>query len=170
MDKYVEFTPIQIKAKEAGATMFIVNINLLTKMVENPDNTDAFLLSLSPIQKGDKNIFIKEKIYDLFFDNKKVKSYMYREQVEKEKSIFGDRISYKEKPFINHNLYSRHSFKECIDIKIVKVNSISCKCYPKLGFLNLKLSFEDFYNQQMRELDIDRRYKDNDYIFLIELN
>lgn len=70
---------------------------------------------------------------------------------------------------------------ECIDVRVVRVKETeNTECYDEYSkFLHKVLGlkrggysqciFEDFYNQQMKEQNINRTYDNNDYIFLVEV-
>lgn len=133
------------------------------------ENSNLLIEILSPIQKGDKNIFVQEE----FVKCKQCGCIMYNFNYYEDSNCpkcNEDFIT--EKAFYSSNQMtkeqSRYSFSECIDVRVVRVQDIPFKDYPKLGFILLKLSFEEFYNQQLKEQNINRTYKDNDYVFLPE--
>lgn len=195
MDKSIELTPSQIKALENGATMFMFPIvqkdkdedEYLIKIIGNnmhgiieknkrvykfKQPIKDFIKHKFHIQKGDKNIFVKEKFVECgdkiyrvgehsLFDND---DYTNASEMTKEQS--------------------RYSFSECIDVKVVKpqdditpkemekiigsnyINSGNSICIEDLNIL--LADFKNFYNQQMQELNLNKTYKNNDYVFLIE--
>lgn len=71
---------------------------------------------------------------------------------------------------------SRYSFSECIDVRVVRVQDIVyedklniCQkfTYVKNAFWRTKY-FKDFYNQQLKEQNINRTCENNDCVFLVE--
>lgn len=178
MNKGIELTKSQIKAYENGATMFLFPTNISERIIEDKETTDMFILSMFQIQKTDKDIFIKEpfKVTNHHKDHF-IYEYEMREYFTKQ-NIFKDASQMAKEQ-------SRYSFSECIDNKIKKVqdlglfelayltgrwlvgaSSIAFCREQKKKFVDSH--FRDFYNEQMREKNIDRTYDDNDYIFLVE--
>ena len=185
MSKGIELTSTQIKAYEAGATMFLFPIKSygFTQLEINefkevtcsncghimyssnnyicPNCEGSMCHNNFHIQKGDKDIFIQEefKIHDT---NNGFCNIYYKES----------------KPnFINNSCWqpasqmtkeqSRYSFSECIDVKVIRAKHIN---YEQISDIQMDCSikFEDFYNQKMQEQNINRTYEDNDYVFLVE--
>lgn len=190
MSKGIELTPSQIKAYENGATMFLFPIskNILFNGVADWCNKhkvspfDSFwyneaIKSFSPIQKGDKDIFVQEE-----FRNNSL-SVEYKDGTEKyfykknklSTSFFSPSSQMTKKQ-------SRYSFSECIDVKVIRIQDINgnANIYNKLGIkwstpksyegrcINMETALEDFYNIQLKERGINRIYKDKDYIILAE--
>ena len=174
MSKGIEFTPTQIKAYEAGATMFLF---LISEYDRNRINKGYSIGDSYPIWKGDKDIFVKEEF---------VQDNMY---IDLQDSPLG--VLYKDTigNCMLENEYdwqpasqmtkeqSRYSFSECTDIRIVRVKDY----YPDYTALtglklfghndpdfDLHLWFKAYYNQQSKEQNINRTYEDNDYVFLAE--
>lgn len=160
MSKSIELTPIQIKALQSGATMFIISIN---KLQQKDIDNKFFINNFSPIQKNDKDIFVKEKfncIGDCNFgipcqncgSNGQGIGIFQASQMTKEQSRF--------------------SFSECIDVRVVRVRDIKIVDISKLlgdeFYDNFGRTIDKFYNQQMQEQNINKTYEDNDYIFLVE--
>ena len=163
--KGIELTPIQIKALESGATMFIFpisdyDLNRINKGYSIGDSIH--------INKSDKDIFVQEEFqlngydfWNVIYKNTCLNiptpfKWIPASQMTKEQS--------------------RYSFSECIAVRIVKVQDITyedklkiCQkfTYVENAFWRTKY-FKDFYNQQMKEQNINRTYEDNDYVFLVE--
>lgn len=185
MSKGIELTQSQIKAYESGATMFLFPIkfndsgsysklDFYATLSNNPSATDCenygmgrgcdcdcpvlnrgecelqfnensnlLIEILSPIQKGDKDIFIQE---DFILSHGTLS---YKAKTPNEWNYW-----YKASQMTKEQ--SRYSFGECIDVKVVRVQDIE------------NISIEELYNQQMKEQNINRTYKDNDYVFSVE--
>ena len=155
MSKGIELTPAQIKALQSGATMFLFFAN-------NYRLESKFDEAIFPINKGDKDIFVKEEFqlngYD--FWNVIYKStclniptpfkWIPASQMTKEQS--------------------RYSFNECIDVRVIRIQDITIKDISKLMLEEdwIVGAIEYLYNQQLKEQNIDRTYEDNDYVFLVE--
>lgn len=121
---------------------------------------EEFIAKYSPLQKGDKDIFVQE---DFRFNecgdyeyktglNTKVTSHLNINQWQPASKMTKEQ--------------SRYSFNECIDIKIVRVKEINIKDIPKIQ--TKMWMFKDWYNQQLKKQNINRTYEDNDYVFLVE--
>lgn len=158
MNKSIELAQSQIKARENGAVMFIFTLN----NCEVLHSIDDFEL-----KAGDKNVWIKEEFSI---------------------GVNGDIIVYKQEEFKKDTMLSvtiknwidasqmtkeqsRYSFKEILDVRFVRVQDIVQgseiqKINPNL--LNFKM-FIYWYNNQLKERNINRTYEDNDYIFLVEV-
>lgn len=138
MSKGIELTQSQIKAYENGAIKFLFSIDILDAEAKDVFKLtdDEFIKNYAPIQKGDKDIYIKVEHTCNNFD--------MQEDVEN-KSCKG--------------CYPEYSFSECIDVKVIKVQDIEWV----MGF-----HFQRFYNRCMEERNINRTYKDNDYVFSVE--
>lgn len=66
---------------------------------------------------------------------------------------------------------SRYSFKEVLDVRVVRVQDLEIKEMQKVTGNNgveITKPYAEFYNQQMKEIGLERTYQDNDYVFLIE--
>jgi len=108
-----------------------------------------------PLQKGDKNVLITEKEIVCKKCNKKQTWYALE-----------DKISEQECPYCGYyNEVIADSFKEILDARVIRVQELTVYQKHKL-YAN---SIEDYYNQQMKELGLERTYKDNDYVFLFEV-
>jgi len=154
--KSIELTQSQIKALQSGATMFIFPISDYDL---NRINKGYSIGDSIPINKGDKDIFVKEEFqlngydfWNVIYKNTCLNiptpfKWIPASQMTKEQS--------------------RYSFSECIDVKIVKVQDIT---YEQISDIQIdcSITFKDFYNQQMKEQNINRTYEDNDYVFLVE--
>ena len=185
MSKSIELTPTQIKALESGATMFLFTIdNRILECVGNKmyrvecsggvswDCEKTIIKELSPIQKGDKDIFVQEE-----FTTDSDEEYGINDELvyysDTEDYWFG---THEDNPQKYRNQWlpasqmtkeqSRYSFNECIDIKVIRVQEINIKDIPKIQ--TEMWMFDDWYNQQMKEQNINRTYEDNDYVFLVE--
>lgn len=167
MNKGINLTESQIKAYENGATMFLFFANKYR--IESEFDKCIF-----PIKKGDKDIFIKEDRYENIDGN------FYFNTVKT------DDFNWYPASLMTKN-ESRYSFSKCIDVVgPIRVHEISGSHLKKLLYevpntiMEQSLSFwkksvenryQEFikyYNQQLREQNIERKYQDNDYIFLIE--
>ena len=165
MSKGIILTTAQIKAYENGANMFIFPI------LENSyeialANSEEELVSFFNIKKGDKDIFVQEKfatdpiikehiLYESNFDGESFEDFCehigaiskFASQMTKEQS--------------------RYSFNECIDVKVIKVKDITYEQISNIQ-IDCSITFESYYNQQLKEQNINRTYEDNDYVFLVE--
>ena len=168
MSKGIELTPTQIKALQSGATMFLFFAN-------NYRIESKFDEAIFPINKGDKDIFVKEEFqlngydfWNVIYKNTCLNiptpfKWIPASQMTKEQS--------------------RYSFSECIDVKVVRVQDwikyLDTKNKKAIESFTFHVSnepisqkrrraFESFYNQQLKEQNIDRTYEDNDYVFLVE--
>ncbi len=190
--KSIELTQSQIKALQSGATMFILPISDYDLNIINKGYSigDSF-----PINKGNKDIFVKEEFMEVLDrrpETKGEKYYFYKSEYRQEDYHISP--SYNvwdslENEFDKHiaasqmtKEQSRYSFKECIDVRIVRVQDILISDCEKIlniysayfNVTNPKIrtaiinKFKAYYNQQMKELNIDRTYEDNDYVFLAE--
>ena len=63
---------------------------------------------------------------------------------------------------------SRYSFSECIDVKVIRVQDLQIGDKKKMGYINGMTLIDGFYNQQLKERNINRIYDNNDYVFLVE--
>lgn len=176
--KSIELTQSQIKAKEAGASMFLFPI----KNIKNNIYLDEFFIKdYAPVQKGDKDIFVQEE-----FEEEYSGRIIYKEKVIPDEhglvyfeDEFQDFIPYEYLDYVWQSAQqmtkeqSRYSFAECIDFRAVRVKNICGNHKAEimgmadyLGYIQDK--FESFYNQQLKEKNINRTYEDNDYVFLAE--
>ena len=160
MNKAIELTQTQIKAYENGSTIFLFTIDTKLKMSEIGLIKD--LIQFSPVQKGDKDIFVQEEfncVGDCNFgmpcqncgSNGQGIGIFKASQMTKEQS--------------------RYSFNECIDVRVVRVQDIEYKDLCKMRLLKKAYWQQDIqfaYNQQLKEQNINRTYEDNDYVFLVE--
>lgn len=184
MMKSIELTQSQIKALQSGATMFIFPIKLqgFTMFERNefkeitcencghimyaiysyicPNCEGSMCYKNFPLRKGDKDIFVQEEFrFNEYGDyeyktgfNTKVTSHLNINQWQKASKMTKEQ--------------SRYSFNECIDIRVVRAQEINIKDIPKIQ--TEMWMFDDWYNQQMKEQNINRTYEDNDYVFLVE--
>ena len=168
MNKSIELTQSQIKALQSGASMFILPISDydLNRIDKGYSIGDSF-----PIQKGNKDIFVKE---EFCIDNTGLVNY-------RNDFNFNVNLTYHKSRMTKEQ--SRYSFSECIDVKIVRVqdwmkylNTKNKKAIESFTFhisnepisQKRRRAFKSFYNQQMQEQNINRTYEDNDYVFLAE--
>ena len=213
--KSIELTQSQIKAKQAGATMFLFTIDNENISIDsrNPDvflsaykfecsyckgkdsqctdcygkgyrwdldceSKEEFIAKYSPIQKGDKDIFVQEEFWQ--YEN----DILYKSNSDTDEEMLLNGDDEPTSSFIWSNAskmtkeQSRYSFSECIDVKAIRVKDITIESKIKIiGHINTNMELnkdaynENFiyhYNQQMQEQNINRTYKDKDYVFLVE--
>lgn len=137
------------------------------------ESKEEFIAKYSPIQKGDKDIFVQEEFWQ--YEN----DILYKSNSDSDEEMLLNGDYEPTSSFIWSNAsqmtkeQSRYSFSECIDAKAIRVKDIARK-YEMLNIIGVSLSgdiyseFINFYNQQMKEQNINRTYKDNDYVFLVE--
>ena len=166
MSKGIELTPAQIKALQSGATMFLFFAN-------NYRIESKFDEAIFPINKGDKDIFVQECAYQTdigkMYYNVRSEAGSYYIPKENGTLIVASQMTKEQ---------SRYSFNECIDAKAIRVKDITIELKIKIiGHINTNMELnkdaynENFiyhYNQQLKEQNINRTYKDNDYVFLVE--
>ena len=164
-------TETQIKAFENGATMFIVPINEpFIEVRPNEYYIDHMVVDsnylidrFAPVQIGDKDVFI-QKEFCISFAGEEIRH------------VNDDtKLVYPWKPVLETTEEeSRYSFKEIIDIRVVRVRDIMPDEWFKIGQRckvidkSIIEQFADYYNTQLKEQNINRTYEDNDYVFLIE--
>lgn len=173
MSKSIELTPTQIEAFENGATVFILPINDSIKKITFKAKDDEALVAKElslVIQIGDKDIFVKEEFVKYKFPFNEEEAIGYYGMWENDLYI-GDKsevISASKMP----KEQSRYSFTECIDVRVVRVKDINILIdSPKLGWWSKDAGdFEKRYNDFLKEKQINRTYKDNDYVFLLEFS
>lgn len=191
MSKPIELTQSQIKALQSGATMFLFTIdNRILECVGNRiyrvecsggaswDCEKTIIKELSTIQKGDKDIFVQEEFWQ--YEN----YILYKSNSDSDEEMLLNGDYELTSSFIWSNAsqmtkeQSRYSFNECIDAKAIRVKDITIESKIKIiGHINTNMELnKDAYNkkfiyhykQQMQEQNINRTYKDNDYVFLVE--
>ena len=172
MSKGIELTPTQIKAYENGATMFLFPTNksiIREKHLKDIFAEYIFINKYSPIQKGDYDIFVQEEFFEIANGDLKYKCRDYDENSKFNKIELWTHASKMTKE------QSRYSFSECIDVRVIRVQDIEFSikmelCKNHMMKSNPHHTFINFYNQQLKELNINRRYedKDTDYVFLVE--
>ena len=129
------------------------------------ESKEEFIAKYSPIKKGDKDIFIQEYAYQTdigkMYYNVRSEAGSYYIPKENGTLIVASQMTKEQ---------SRYSFSECIDVKVVRVQDITIKDISKLMWEEdwIVGAIEYLYNQQMKEQNINRTYKDNDYVFLVE--
>ena len=205
--KSIELTPIQIKAKEAGATMFLFTIDNENISIDsrNPDvflsaykfecsyckgkdsqctdcygkgyrwdldceSKEELIAKYSPIQKGDKDIFVQEEFWQ--YEN----DILYKSNSDSDEEMLLNGDYEPTSSFIWSNAsqmtkeQSRYSFNECIDVRVIRIQDITIKDISKLMWEEdwIVGAIEYLYNQQLKEQNINRTYEDNDYVFLVE--
>ena len=196
MNKSIELTQSQIKALQSGATMFIFPIKLqgFTMYERNefkeitcencghimyaiysyicPNCEGSMCYRNFPLHRGDKDIFVQEE-----FTTDSDEEYGINDELvyysDTEDYWFG---THEDNPQKYRNQWlpaskmtkeqSRYSFNECIDVRVVRAQEINIKDIPKIQ--TEMWMFDDWYNQQMKEQNINRTYEDNDYVFLVE--
>ena len=138
----------------------------------------TIIKELSTIQKGDKDIFVQEEFWQ--YEN----DILYKSNSDSDEEMLLNGDYEPTSSFIWSNAsqmtkeQSRYSFNECIDAKAIRVKDITIESKIKIiGHINTNMELnkdaynENFiyhYNQQMQEQKINRTYKDNDYVFLVE--
>lgn len=162
--KHITLTDTQIKAYHNGATMFLFPIEDMTcekciwyknKYCESSDTKvhfdsyeDCESISLFdkylPIKKGDKDIQVRTQEYEIGLTDDEIASMGCAYSGEQHQMTY-DVIG---------------KIKECVDVKIIRVQDIEWVT----GF-----HFPKFYNRCMEERNINRTYKDNDYVFSVEV-
>jgi len=193
MSEVLEFTRGQITVYENKATIFIFPIDSNTnEHIEEykiyGDNS-MLIECHSPVQKGDKNIFVKESIIGKTIEFKqyrinhnlpnkplveitlngvieRFKNSEYVVWVEKEAQNYyinpGDISEYLKEE------QKTYTLKECVDIRVVRVQDITNDEVDKmLPPSVVNLNHKNWYNNQMKEQNVDQLYSDNDYVFLI---
>ena len=161
MNKSIELTQSQIKAKANGATCFLFFAN--NYRIESEFDECVF-----PLQKGDKNVWIKEE-----FQDSKYTGLIYKAQLENT-SFLDDGM----RPASQmQQRQSTDSFNEIIDVRVVRVQDIlQSDVYKMLGNIEINekikhsVNFDKYYENQLKEQNINRTYDDNDYVFLVEAN
>lgn len=163
MSKSIILTPIQIKAKEAGATMFLFPISDYDL---NRINKGYSIGDSIPINKGDKDIFVKEEFWQ--YEN----DILYKSNSDSDEEMLLNGDYEPTSSFIWSNAsqmtkeQSRYSFSECVDVRVVRIQDIATLDIPKITTREEMLY--SMYNKQMQEQNINRTYEDNDYVFLVE--
>lgn len=160
MSKGIELTQSQIKAFENGAIMFLFPVLIGKEYVfanEEKDCTFRFdnikeIKSIClefPIQKGDKDIFVQEEfvmtrvpVYKNSLGAKNLNPAIWNNACEMTKE------------------QSRYSFSECINVKVIRVQDIKTDELEKMDNIHITSLFQ--------EMGINRTYKDNDYVFLVQ--
>lgn len=159
-NKGIEFTKSQIVSLNNGATKFLfpcktVKIPMTRKgknvgfVTQQNINLDSF-----KIKKGDKDIFVQEE-----FIEECPNGICIKKDYELEEWESLEEYGYINKASKMTKEQSRYSFSECIDVKVIRVQDIEWV----MGF-----HFQRFYNRCMEERNINRTYKDNDYVFSVE--
>ena len=170
--KSIELTQSQIKALQSGATMFLFPISDYDL---NRINKGYSIGDSITINKGDKDIFVKEEF--------QLNGYDFLNVIYKN-TCLNIPTPFKWIPASQMTKeQSRYSFSECIDVRIVKVQDwikyLDTKNKKAIESFTFHVSnepisqkrrraFESLYNQQMKEQNINRTYEDNDYVFLVE--
>lgn len=138
------------------------------------ESKEEFIAKYSPIQKGDKDIFVQEEFWQ--YEN----DILYKSNSDSDEEMLLNGDYEPTSSFIWSNAsqmtkeQSRFSFNECIDVKVVKIQTIIEHEIIRIfgNYTNrhiyLYCDFRDYYDQQMQEQNINRTYEDNDYVFLVE--
>lgn len=125
MSKSIELTSSQVKALEDGASMLIVLINNIRSMMLSDDYIAKFIEVYSPLQKGDKDIFVKEE----FFETET--AIWYKEDCEKNNV---DTMHYESKmPYKMTKEQSRLTIKEVLDVRVKRVKDLTTEEIFSLG-------------------------------------
>lgn len=182
--KNIEFTSLQISTLENGANRFIfpaigledTSLNQTSfPFVFNTNNNYKMmtkyevLRTLAPIQKGDKDIFVKESFY---IDTCGIINY-------KDDFNYIPQLAYHPSRMTKEQ--SRYSFSECIDVRIIRIQELVLdNIVDVMGTINIddsiitahdkiRNNFKNYYNALMKQFNCNRTYDENDYIFLIKL-
>lgn len=129
------------------------------------ESKEEFIAKYSPIQKGDKDIFIQEYAYQTdigkMYYNVRSEAGSYYIPKENGTLIVASQMTKEQ---------SRYSFSECIAVRVIRIQDITIKDISKLMWEEdwIVGAIEYLYNQQMKEQNINRTYEDNDYVFLVE--
>ena len=129
------------------------------------ESKEEFIAKYSPIQKGDKDIFIQEYAYQTdigkMYYNVRSEAGSYYIPKENGTLIVASQMTKEQ---------SRYSFSECIAVRVIRIQDITIKDISKLMWEEdwIVGAIEYLYNQQLKEQNIDRTYEDNDYVFLVE--
>jgi len=118
----------------------------------------VFINKISPIVKGDKDIFVKEDFYKFSIIN----------PVDYKADMKGTCRPWTDASQMTKE-QSRYTISECIDVRVVRVQDIPIM---DMILVNKGFDFERFsdrYEHQLKEANINRTYHDNDYVFLIEV-
>lgn len=194
MNKSIELTTNQIKAREQGAKMFIVpiegysdwvfeGISLSNARVQVPEELFAnFRLHKNskttqghrlPVQKGDKDIFIKEE-FSSHGDHSRGTVYYIADYVDRPKDV--QQIEYHYGIFNASEMtkeQSRDTMSGILDVRVVRVQNLSILDIRKITNVQFDSDTMLLIRYRENELnkilkDFNRTYEDNDYIFLIE--
>lgn len=170
--KNIELARSQIEALEKGATILIFPIS---EYDLNRTNRGYPIGDSMPFQKGDKDIWVKEKfrILNVYENNKTLIQYKSGRYEDK---------YYKWQPALQMTKKQSRYTIDCLDVKVVKVQDLSleeiekyigknsfiiCDEFEQFRFNLRKL--KKYYNTQLKEANINRTYKNNDYVFLAEV-
>lgn len=129
------------------------------------ESKEEFIAKYSPIQKGDKDIFVQEYAYQTdigkMYYNVRSEAGSYYIPKENGTLIVASQMTKEQ---------SRYSFSECIAVRVIRIQDITIKDISKLMWEEdwIVGAIEYLYNQQMQEQNINRTYEDNDYVFLVE--
>jgi len=139
------------------------------------------------VQKGDKDIWIKEE-FGISLNG--TVAYM-SDYTNTDRSVTSNLLDIKDASKMTKE-QSRLTISECIDVRIVRVQDIARKGYfdgadikedilkglgiSWIGYFNRECYeeigcdlFVKLYNNQLKEQNINRTYEDNDYVFLMEV-
>lgn len=190
MSKGIELTQSQIKAYENGATMFLFPISDEAKALLKKED---WIYADSPIQKGDKDIFVQEefkigywnfKTYQMAFDYRIGKNTELKYQnVEPFNKMVEDSIKQLKAKNIKPNKYGNYKwekFDSPLDWYSASKMTKDQSRYSFSECIDVKVikvqdidevtgfHFPEFYNRCMEERNINRTYEDNDYVFSVE--
>lgn len=182
INKSIELTNSQIESIKSRTTMLMLPVDfgfIITpeEWIET-QTEDELVELLSPLQKGDKDVWVKEE----FSTSKKGEDIQYCLDYPSVDAFY-DWCDYSHQssfhPSQMTKKQSRFKF-DVLGVKIVKVQDVVPE-EPKFR-LNLVMNtsswckgealtqlFKEYYNNQLKELKINRTYEDNDCIFLVEV-
>lgn len=191
MSKSIKFTQSQIKAYENGATMFMFPIDdsIHTGLIGRNNYNVGFIKKHSPLQIGDKDVFIKEE----FQTGNNLRD-IQNQPLDKDVDILYKHFQFNSnkhnKEWAEVTIWEdtsdmtkdqcRYSLKEVVDVKIVRIKEVNLGeaikstvgTYNRENGIQIMEYFkiiENNYSQQLKEQNISRTYNDNDYVFLIEI-
>jgi len=139
-------------------------------------------LNKLPVQKGDKDIFVQEEFL-LQTRNGSIGNHTdIKYRGDKNTDFHGvhkdDNSTYNTEWYsadIMTREQSRLTISECVDVSVVRIFDLKLKEIEQItsepiyaNLLHYELMFKDYYNNQLKEQNINRTYEDNDYVFLLE--
>ncbi len=163
----IKLTASQIQSYENNATMFMFPIT--DKLVSRVEN-----LSFGELLMG------RTENNELFsFENAELQGFKTKESCICEYIKTNAPVQVGNKDISISQ--SKYYFKECVDVKITKINLLNSEEMMNIANLQygynpdnpmpIELMYEDFidfYETQLKELNLNKEHKDNDYVFLVE--